>query len=481
MNVSESLTALSFPIGQVYAQDSDNGAICLFSTFIPNDIITVDSMGYVFLTRSLDYEQDSQYDVAIRVSDGELESVHPGQIIINVIDENDHNPVFTQPVFHGRFPENSSPGTLFIDVLASDMDTSPMNGNIDRYEIQEAGLPFYIQNIPDGSAIISNSRSMDYETNRRDYVLHVHAFDSGGLRSLFPAQVIITLQDVDDCGPRFSRAEYHASVKENNPISVFVISLLASDCDISVPFRGIQYKVANGQGLVHIDPTSGQVTAAKSYDFESDQSTTIIEVQAFDRDGGEIYGVVSKYWMLPNRINGLPFRLNSSSGELFLTRALDYENGDTGFDITVVAIDGGSYLATATVSISILNENDEEPYFLTEEEHNISIPEETFPFSIHGLPDNVLFHVKAYDSDLLEDGYLYYNLSTYEIFSIDSSGYLYLTVPLDYEEKDQHQVTVSVGDGVFVARTTISIQVLVGNINDHPPVFHSCLDGCCET
>ena len=534
MNISESFTVLTSPIGQVFAQDSDSpgmGYLHFFTTG-PDPPIRVDSMGYIFLMKQLDFEQKSEYNITIGVSDGEHESMSPAQVIITVVDENDHYPYFPQPTYQDRFPENTPSGTLSLSISASDMDTSPTHSNIARYTIQEVGLPFEIRTDINGNAVISNSYSMDYETDRHVFLLHVHAYDNGGLRSMFPAQVTITLEDQNDCEPHFSQSQYQAIIRENNAISLYIATLLATDCDISLPFRGIRYST-NPQEVVHIDPVSGFVTAAKSFDFESEQSSYMIEVraesysnmsqydtatlniiitdsneynpeflglpyhvtvresaelmrpifqtQAFDQDGGDIYGVVTRYWMIQGSINHLPFRLNSSSGELFLLRALDYEHGDKRFDVPVVAMDGGSLLARTSIQVTILNENDEAPYFTGPHEHNISLPEEIFPIHLPGLPDNALVRVGAFDNDILEGSSLLFNLSSYDVFSIDSSGFLYLTTPLDYEEKKWYQVTIGLNDGLFLAKTTVLVHVFVENGNDHQPLFHGCLDGCCGT
>jgi hypothetical protein len=531
MNVSEFFNTLVSPIGQIFAKDDDSpGTGFHFSTIGESSPITIDSVGYVFLTMQLDYEKISQYAISIKVSDGEHQSLLQAQVILNVIDENDHYPHFDQPVHHGRFPENAPPGTLLIPISANDMDIT--YGNIVRYEILNIGLPFLIEPLDNGSAAISNSHSMDYETDKHIFVLQVHAFDNGGLRSMFPAQVTITLEDVDDCGPRFSQSVYYANVKENNRVALFITSILAYDRDASLAFRGIRYTIVNQQqGVVNIDPTSGSVTAARSFDFESSQNPVLIEVraisssniskydtatlnlhildlneynpeflglpyyvaisettginrpvfevEAFDQDGGEVYGTILRYWMLQSSTNSLPFRLDGNSGELYLTRTLNYENGDRRFDFSLVAIDGGSYLTKSSIEVSIINENDEEPYFTGTSVHNVSIQEEVFPLHLPGLPENAFLQVGAFDDDLLEDSYLHYNLSSYDIFSIDSSGYLYLTTPLDFEMREQYQVLINVSDGMFMARTTVSVIVYVQNRNDNPPLFHKCLDGCC--
>ena len=533
INISESFSTLASPVGQIFAQDNDSQGYLSFIILEPNSPVTVDSMGYVFLTRQLDYEQKSQYNITVRVTDGEHQSSTPGHVILNIIDENDNYPYFSQLLYQGRFPENTPSGTLSLAVSANDMDTSPANRNIARYEIQEVGLPFEMYSHHDGNIIISNSHSMDYETDRHVFLLHIHAYDSGGLRSLFPAQVTITLDDVDDCEPQFSQSVYHTSVRENNPISLFLTTLLATDCDISLRFREIRFSIPNPQQVIHIDPNSGAVVAATSFDYELDQNQFTIEVravslfnssqydtatlnlsitdtnehnpqfssqfykvsvlesasiarpifqvQAFDEDGGIQYGEIARYWIIHSSISSLPFRINSTNGDIFITRTLDYENGDILFDVSVVAVDGGSHLARTSIEISIINENDEEPYFTGPARYIVSVPEEVFPLYLPGLPANALMQVKAFDEDLLEGSQLFYNLSTYEACSVDSNGYLYLTMPLDYEEITQYGVTISVSDGVLIGKTTVSVEIHVENINDNPPSFYDCLDGCCST
>ena len=129
----------------------------------------------------------SQHQITISASDGVWQTLTPATVIVTVIDENDNYPVFTQPAYQAVLLENSPPRTLSLSISATDLDTDSDNGDITSYAIQEDDVPFEIEVSVNGKAIVTNSRALDYETDQHVFVFHVHAYDSGGLRSILPA------------------------------------------------------------------------------------------------------------------------------------------------------------------------------------------------------------------------------------------------------------------------------------------------------
>ena len=534
VNVSEHHLALSTPIARLLASDIDSDQIQLSYTILePNAPFRVDFAGNVFLLTQLDYEVTTEYQFSVSVSDGFFQSQSPARIDIHLEDENDHYPFFSQPVYQANIVENTVPGSLRLPIAATDFDASAAYGEIARYSILETSVPFEVRYNFLGEPYVTNTQSLDYEVDQHLYVFHVHAYDRGTLRSFYPAQVVITLMDSDDCPPVFSQTVYSASVAENNPVPVFIAKVSATDCDVSPRFRRVDFSLLNPiLGLISIHPVSGTIMGLRLFDFETAPSSyqfeivarsatdfshfdtatlnltvidsnefapeftnlpyhvsipestaigqTVLTLTAIDRDAGDIYGSIQQYTIAQQHTTGLrlPFSLNSSTGDLVLTRTLDYDGEYVSFRIPVAAVDGGLLLSRTIVEIRVTNVNDEPPFFVVSE-YRATVKENAFNFQLKGLPRNCLLQLQASDGDSHNSLLIFSVASFSSVFRIDSNGYLYLEEPLDFEEGSTYDIQVSLSDGVFTSNQSATVTVEVTNINDQMPVFYACLNGCC--
>ena len=532
VNVSEHYRTLNLPIVKLLATDLDSSQLQLsYSILDPTAPFRIDFQGNVYVLAQLDYEITKKYKFSVTVSDGSHQTSSPAEVVVRLLDENDHHPFFDQPVYQVSLPENSSPGVFSVSISASDRDSSPQFGEIASYSILESHVPFEISYNPLGEASITNTKELDYENDHHVYVFHIHAYDKGGFRSFFPAQIIVTLLDTDDCPPTFSQGVYKAVLHENAAIPTFVVKVTASDCDVDPQFNRVEFSLENSQGLFSIHPISGIIMSLRSFDLERGQSyyelqvtatspsdtslidtaivnvtvqdtnefhpqfvgtpykvnapenttvdTSILTVRATDRDAGSIYGSIESYVIIGNR-DSLPFELNLATGQLSLTSPLDYESGLTRYNILVAAVDGGMLLSQTTVEVIVTNIEDEPPSFM-QLEYSVSIAENEIDFFLPRLPQNAISQLRATDRDTPVNG-LSFNIENSTLqstFSVDSDGYLYLRHPLDYEIQSSYKLYVTVSDGVFTAQEFAVVTINVINGNDQPPVFYTCLDGCC--
>src|SRR5690348_11919994 len=72
----------------------------------PNDMFSIGKYtGRITLASPIDYEQEKSYSVQVQVTD----SVHTAftTLELNVLDANDHAPVFEKPVYHLSLPGNA--------------------------------------------------------------------------------------------------------------------------------------------------------------------------------------------------------------------------------------------------------------------------------------------------------------------------------------------------------------------------------------
>ena len=165
------------------------------------------------------------------------------------------------------------------------------------------------------------------------------------------------------------------------------------------------------------------------------------------------------------------FSIDSSSGQLRTSAALDYETEDS-YSVTITVSDGKGGSATITVTINITNVDEtpanNAPTFTEEGSATRSIAENT------GSGVDIGSAVSATDDD---NDTLTYTLSGTDAssFSIDSSsGQLRTSVALDFETKDTYSVTISVSDGKGGSATitvTISVTDVDEALANNDPVF----------
>ncbi|XP_070834244.1 B-cadherin-like [Chaetodon trifascialis] len=253
----------------------------------PFGLFTMDrDTGNLYLTQPLDREAQAKYTFqAHAVADGAKNAEEPMDIVVNVIDQNDNKPVFTQATFLGDVPEASPKGYEVIKVTATDAD-EPNNDNSDiRYRIlsQDPELPsddlFDIN--PVTGFIRVNVGRLDREKYPK-YTLVVQAADMVGEGSSGEAKVILTVTDSNDNAPAFTQPTYEATVAENK-VDIQVITMSVTDGDEPhSPAWNAKFTIVGGDpgGLFTVKTGSnkheGIISTAKGLDFERSSKHTLL-------------------------------------------------------------------------------------------------------------------------------------------------------------------------------------------------------------
>ncbi|TNN09776.1 Protocadherin beta-9 [Schistosoma japonicum] len=117
-------------------------------------------------TVNLDYEQKQNYEFYLLAIDSGLpQRTGTALIKVNIIDVNDHSPIFTQTVFYpssGAISEKTIPGTMILNLSAIDEDASSVNNRI-RYAMIPGTIAMNYFNVQSNGMIILK-RWLDYET-----------------------------------------------------------------------------------------------------------------------------------------------------------------------------------------------------------------------------------------------------------------------------------------------------------------------------
>ncbi|KAM9816185.1 neural-cadherin-like isoform 2-T2 [Syngnathus typhle] len=282
---------------QLQALDGDegrSGAVEYFLADGGDGCFSVDKMTGQVVTTNQMLQRDREYLLSVVAIDGLGGRSVPAMLSVVA---GARPPQFTNTSYLISIPENTPEGQPFLAVLAISFQKQPLSYSL---LINPSSL-FSIQH---ESGEISLTRTLDYESDQRRYLLMVRANeDQGGLSTATEVQVLIT--DENDCVPEFL------------------------------------------QSIYSVDGVQETVTTA----------TSLLQVMATDCDSG-LNAELTYYTLSPD------FSI-SPHGTIFPAARLDYERPNHLYEFVVMAVDGGDgpHSGTATVRVRMFNVNDEAPEF----------------------------------------------------------------------------------------------------------------------
>ncbi|XP_069797890.1 cadherin EGF LAG seven-pass G-type receptor 2 isoform X4 [Narcine bancroftii] len=490
----------------------------LFDSRSNNLFVIEPATGAVTTAESLDREtKDTHVFRVTAVDHGSPRRTALATLTVTVSDSNDHDPLFEQQEYKESVRENLEIGYEVLTVRATDGDAPP-NANI-LYQILNGQGENTVFEIDPRSGVMRTRGPVDRETVEY-YQLLVEANDQGrnpGPRSS-TATVHITVEDDNDNTPQFSEKRYIIQVLEDVAPHTQVLQVTASDRD-----RGnnaiVHYSIMSGntRGQFYIDAQSGSIDVVSQLDYEMNKEYTlriraqdggrpplsnitglvtvqvvdvndnapifvstpfqstvlesvpvgysIIHVQAIDADSGNNSRLE---YRLINTAPDVPFSINNSTGWIAVGSELDREMTDF-YRFGVEARDQGSppMLSSASVSITVLDVNDNNPEF-TQKFYQIRLNEDA-------AVGSSVVTVSAIDRDV--NSVVTYQISSgntrnrFSITSQSGGGLITLALPLDYKLERQYILTVTASDGTRF--DTVPVYINVTDANTHRPVFQS--------
>ncbi len=213
----------------------------------------------------------------------------------------------------------------------------------------------------------------------------------GGLSST--AQLTVTVDDVNDNAPSFTQPQYVFSVLETQRRGTRVGAVTATDSDAGLNARVYYSVVSGGQGMFHIDTTTGSTRVCQI------KSTVTFRAKKQQRSRSFTF---RGYFSL---------HVCVISGDLFVSGDLDRETKQH-YVLNVSAIDGGLHQnsAFATVRITVLDENDNSPVF-SKSHYKFQISENQPAGTVLSQgPRNVAEQVFASDADEGHNAKLHYEI-----------------------------------------------------------------------
>nr|CAD7570225.1 unnamed protein product [Timema californicum] len=382
---------------------------------------------------------------------------------INVLDANDHAPVFESNEYEASIRESVTVGSTVVTLKATDqdigqhaevsmgtrhcvmlcfqgvtwwsrdkasdfcaggpglnpraLDADQGNNAAVRYAIIGGNTQsqFSIDSLSGEVALV---KPLDYEMNR-NYRLVIRAQDGGSPSRSNTTQLLINVKDVNDNAPRFYTSLFQESVLESVPTGFSIVRVQAYDAD------------------------------------EGDNAAISYSLGPRDEGGGST--------------SELPVTVDEKTGWIYTTRELDREE-QARYQFTVNAKDNGKppKSATASVVITVQDVNDNDPVF----EPNIyeAVVAEDDP------PGTPVTTVTATDKD--ENPRLHYELSggnvrgRFAVTSQNGHGLITIAQPLDYKQEKRFILTVTATDSGGL-HDTATVYVNVSDANNFAPVFEN--------
>ncbi|XP_042695870.1 cadherin-17 [Centrocercus urophasianus] len=273
--------------------------------------------------------------------------------------------------------------------------------------------------LPDTGTLYLNG-SLDWET-KAVHNLQVESLDKNGEVVKGPCAVTIYVEDINDNPPKFDQTQYTGIVRQNSRAGKPFMRVHATDLDDPrTPHAQLNYSI-----LHHF----------------------------------------------PNPYAEMLFQINSLTGEISPSRTgsyyLDPQKQDT-FTLVVSVKDmagmtENAFKNSVDVIITVKESLWKAPPTITIKENS------TQPHPVN------ISQVQSNEPDVIYEVFEKENLGKLP-FSIDQNGFIYVTEPLDREEKDAYSFFVITKDkeGELVDKP-LKINIVVEDINDNPPVCQNAV------
>ncbi|XP_049325189.1 protocadherin Fat 4 isoform X2 [Astyanax mexicanus] len=470
------------------------------------DKFSIDQVTGMLSTKvKLDYETQKNYTVQVSLTDGTNRD--EALVYVEVLDINDNSPVFDPIPSSIEIPEDAAIGDNVTTVLATDAD-SGLNGEV-RYSLEGSAGMFSVN--PD-TGLITVAAKLDRETQDK-YSFRAVAQDQGRPTLSGEASLVVTITDVNDNAPIFTKQQYETFIKENATIGTDVTSVSATDKDEGLNAVVLYYitkqEPPSSPEIFTINATSGSISLAQELDYSKVKRYTL-EVEGRDHGSPSLTGTaVVEVWV--EDVNNNPPKFSQdlynvavyenidpgsalvslevtdedeggfSKGFFLLTSdifsinaqgvvhlrnnaSLDRETKDN-YLIQVVAVDQpvDGLSSTAQVNITVLDINDNNPQFI-DLQNPLEIPEDFM---------GEVYRIDVTDADIGPNGEVtVFTMSHIDLFSITRERFLTVIGELDRETKDLYELFIMAKDNGEPSRNNVTtMTIIVTDVNDNDPVF----------
>ncbi|XP_016426507.1 protocadherin gamma-A2-like [Sinocyclocheilus rhinocerous] len=335
------------------------------------------------------------------------------RIDVEILDINDHAPVFVRKEISFQISELAVPGAKFSLDNAQDSDVG-LN-TLQKYTLNPTdNFSLKEQMGNDGLKYVEMilQKTLDRET-QEEHKLILTAFDGGSPQKSGTIKISVLVIDANDNAPVFSLPVYRVSLLENSAKGTDVVSVTATDKD----------KGTNAEMAYSFSPTSGKA----------------LEL----------------------------FNIDSQSGDIIVNGDLDFEKSKH-FQLHVEATDKGGLTDSSKVIIELIDVNDNAPM--------ISVISFSNPIPEDAAPETVIAMLNVKDLDSGRNGQVKCSIAPNLPFKIQSSTSNFYSVTtdqlLDREKISEYNITITaIDEGSPSFSTNKTLTLKISDVNDNAPVF----------
>ncbi|KAK5924599.1 hypothetical protein CgunFtcFv8_017200 [Champsocephalus gunnari] len=471
--------------------------------------------GTISIARRLDAARRSNYNMTVRVSDGHRSATT--QAYIRVLDMNEHRPVFLEPLYKVRVPEDTSPWKDILQLSAQDSDSNSKLVFSVSSSLHPDSTKFF--HLDPKSGVLVLKEELDYETIPVHTLIVMVRDQEIPVKRNF-VKVVVEVLDCNDHSPAFLSTRYEASISNLAPRGSEVLRVKALDRDMGSN-ADISYSLNSGNidNIFSIDPELGSISVSKRLDLQpqdqfhltvkatdqgfpqrtdlcsvhvhiriSDQTPPsfpsdeyLTEISESSTIGAPILTVSASspaavhYGIESGNPNGT-FHINPSTGLISIQKHLDFEIA-VSYKLKVTASTTAGASSNTVAFIYVIDENDNAPVF-QQPRYLGRISESAHINSMVTGEMNTPLVIRASDADKDSNALLVFQILEQEalnVFAIDSSmGTISLILPVDFEAKAEYHFTVQVkdsGEPSLFASEPAKVTVRVLDLNDCPPQF----------
>ncbi|CDS38314.1 protocadherin 1 [Echinococcus multilocularis] len=486
---------------------------------LPFKLIHDQSDGSLYLQteREIDHEATSSYKLVLKATDGVDKSLpdsivaecflrqHTSTLTLTVVvqDINDNDPKFTQPVFTPDRPvsEATPVGSVVLRLKATDADSGE-NGafhfgfapNVGWRSIDKLAQHLFDVR-PNGNVVVRRPLDVDRQWKLVDDLKKSSNSDLFGRDNVKGMEFSFKVVVVDEADSKYARS------------SEATVNIVVVDENDEAPVIGVMRPTTSGECVRSLGKptgiTSSRLSTQTSYAcvFENAPVDTFVAtIQVSDMD---FCGEDERECVLDNKnftlvaeehantrlsANQLTHVFNSqalkgpSVSQYAILTAVALDREATPFQqIQILCTDRANHQSVHNVTVLIGDINDHKPQF-AQEVMTYQVPENSPPGTILkplyvGPTRNSV--ALATDGDVGKNGMVKYSFiegsRTAENFSIDSfTGVISTRIRFDREENGKYVfniLAVDQADGENTLTGTGTVEVVVLDVNDNPPVF----------
>uniref|UniRef100_A0A8C4NG34 FAT atypical cadherin 1 n=1 Tax=Eptatretus burgeri TaxID=7764 RepID=A0A8C4NG34_EPTBU len=425
------------------------------------DVFEINSMsGVISLRDKLDFEKISSYNIIVQATNMAGRSTNT-TVKVHLKDENDNAPTFVQSYYMGIISEAAPAKSVVLNdqnsplvIKATDADSGP--NSLLVYQIVESTARRCFS-IDSSTGAIKTISKLDHES-MSVFHFNVQVTDVGIPRLLAdtPANVTVTVLDVNDSPPEFSEEIYETVLLIPTYKGVQVITLKASDPDTGLNST-LSYSITSGNvgNKFSIDLRTGAIVvqnrtnlrsryelSVRVFDGKFSGSTLVkVTVQETTENGLKVatsysadvventtdvktLAVISTMGALTNEpltfriLNPSVFFAMKSTAGVLQTTGIPFDREEQEiYEVVVEIRDVRSppRIVHTIVSVNVVDVNDNSPIFANLPYYAI--------VQVDAQPGDLIYKVMAVDQDVKQNGQIRYFVETPdEYFKIDPSS-----------------------------------------------------------